>query len=44
MAKYNIAGLNTLNSTEASLNQQADSITSKVNSNVKTLNRLINAV
>lgn len=44
MAKYNIAGLNTLNSTEASLNQQADSITSKVNSNVKTLNKLINAV
>lgn len=44
--KYNIQGLNsgTVGSTITSLNNQADSITSKVNTNVRTLNRLINGI
>lgn len=44
LSKYNIAGLNSIGSTVTSLNQQADSITNKVNSNIHTYNRLINGI
>jgi hypothetical protein len=46
VSKYNIQGLNTgtVGSTITSLNNQADSITSKVNTNIRTLNRLINGM
>lgn len=44
VSKYNIAGLDRIGSTVTSLNQQADNITTKVNNNLHTYNRLINGM
>ena len=44
VSKYNIAGLSSIGSTVTSLNQQADSITNKVNNSLHTYNRLINGM
>ncbi|KAG0563383.1 hypothetical protein KC19_8G026600 [Ceratodon purpureus] len=46
VTKYNIQGLNSgiIGSTVASLNNQSDTITNKVNTNIRTLNRLINGI
>lgn len=46
VSKYNIQGLNSgaIGSTVTNLNNQADSITNKVNSNIRALNRLINGM
>jgi len=44
MTKYNIPGLSAFASVEASLNKSADSITNKINRNVRKFNRLVTDV